>query len=56
MHSMKWHEKQIDPTGWYISEKLDGMRAFWDGKHLFSKQGAIYFLKREYMCLYRKHD
>jgi len=25
----KWEEK-IDPTGWWISEKLDGMRAFWD--------------------------
>jgi len=21
----------IDPTGWYMSEKLDGMRCFWDG-------------------------
>src|SRR5437764_12597307 len=21
-----------DPTGWWLSEKLDGVRAFWDGK------------------------
>lgn len=25
----KW-EEHIDPAGWWISEKLDGMRAFWD--------------------------
>jgi DNA ligase-1 len=25
----KWEEK-LDPTGWWISEKLDGMRAYWD--------------------------
>ena len=22
----------VDPTGWWLSEKLDGVRAFWDGK------------------------
>lgn len=25
----KW-EAHVDPTGWWISEKLDGMRAYWD--------------------------
>mmetsp|Transcript_82166 Transcript_82166/g.129402 ORF Transcript_82166/g.129402 Transcript_82166/m.129402 type:complete len:643 (+) Transcript_82166:44-1972(+) len=25
----KW-EEHVDPTGWWISEKLDGMRAYWD--------------------------
>jgi len=25
----KWEER-IDPTGWWLSEKLDGMRAYWD--------------------------
>lgn len=36
----KWEEK-VDPTGWWISEKLDGMRAFWDParKCLFSRLG-----------------
>lgn len=35
---MKQHYLQLahnydgrDPTGWYLSEKLDGQRAFWDG-------------------------
>ncbi|WFD32744.1 hypothetical protein MSPP1_003795 [Malassezia sp. CBS 17886] len=29
----------IDPAGWWISEKLDGVRAFWDGKQLWSRRG-----------------
>ncbi|KAJ8292530.1 DNA ligase [Rhodotorula toruloides] len=29
--------KKQDPTGWWISEKLDGVRAFWDGKALWSR-------------------
>lgn len=28
-----------DVTGWLVSEKLDGVRAYWDGKHLVSRQG-----------------
>src|SRR5215211_5227930 len=24
----------IDPTGWWLSEKLDGVRAYWDGQQL----------------------
>ena len=29
----------INPTGYLLSEKLDGVRAFWDGKQFFSRQG-----------------
>ena len=28
-----------DPKGWWMSEKLDGLRAYWDGKHFFSRLG-----------------
>jgi DNA ligase-1 len=28
-----------DPTGWHFSEKLDGVRAIWDGKRLISRLG-----------------
>src|SRR5712675_837399 len=24
-------DNAIDPTGWWLSEKLDGVRAYWDG-------------------------
>jgi len=28
-----------DPTRWWISEKLDGVRAYWDGRDFYSRQG-----------------
>jgi DNA ligase-1 len=27
----------IDPAGWWLSEKLDGVRAYWDGKQFLSR-------------------
>ena len=29
----------IDPTGWWVSEKYDGLRGYWDGRQLWSRQG-----------------
>src|SRR6516162_3268653 len=31
-----------DPTGWWLSEKLDGVRAFWDGKQFLSRLGNTF--------------
>lgn len=28
-----------DPTGWWMSEKLDGVRAYWDGEKFISRLG-----------------
>jgi DNA ligase-1 len=33
-----WDNAQ-DLTGWWISEKLDGVRAYWDGQQFLSRQG-----------------
>lgn len=33
----------LDPTGYWMSEKLDGVRAFWTGTHFLSRQGNRYF-------------
>ncbi|HEY4330841.1 MAG TPA: DNA ligase [Phycisphaerae bacterium] len=32
----------LDPKGWWLSEKLDGVRAYWDGKQILSRLGNIY--------------
>jgi DNA ligase-1 len=32
----------LDLTGWWLSEKLDGVRAYWDGKQFLSRQGNRY--------------
>lgn len=34
----KW-ETDHDPTGWWMSEKLDGIRAYWDGTTFISRLG-----------------
>lgn len=36
--AQQWTEA-TDPTGYLMSEKLDGMRAYWYGKKLWSRSG-----------------
>jgi len=31
-----------DPTGWFISEKLDGVRAYWNGTNFYSRNGLLF--------------
>jgi DNA ligase-1 len=33
---------EVDPTGWWMSEKLDGVRAYWDGKTFRTRLGGTY--------------
>ncbi len=35
-------DKQTDLSGWWMSEKLDGVRAYWDGKQFLSRLGNVY--------------
>jgi len=39
MLAQTWRTEQ-DPTGWWMSRKLDGARAVWDGARLLSRNGA----------------
>jgi len=36
------YSEDTNITGWYMSEKLDGVRAFWDGENLISRGGKIF--------------
>jgi DNA ligase-1 len=38
MLAQKWDAK-LDPTGWWMSGKLDGVRGYWDGKNFYSRLG-----------------
>jgi len=38
---LKTYDGSQDVTGWLMSEKLDGMRAIWDGNILKSRQGNL---------------
>ncbi len=35
-------DNETDLTDWWMSEKLDGVRAWWDGQKFLSRQGNIY--------------
>jgi len=35
--------EDLDPTGWHVSEKLDGVRGYWNGKDFISRQGNIFY-------------
>ncbi len=32
-------QKAADPGGWWMSEKFDGVRGYWDGQRMFTRQG-----------------
>jgi DNA ligase-1 len=34
-------KSSIDPTGWWMSEKYDGLRGYWDGQKLWSRKGNL---------------
>jgi len=39
---LKSFDSNIDVNGWVMSEKLDGVRAYWNGMHLISRQGNVF--------------
>ena len=36
-------DNAADLSDWWMSEKLDGVRAYWDGKQFLSRHGNIYY-------------
>ena len=39
LQSANWDPQQQDPTGWWMSEKYDGVRAYWTGSKMVSRSG-----------------
>ena len=37
------YTEQMNVCGWLMSEKLDGVRGYWDGKNLLSKNGTVFY-------------
>src|SRR4051794_34715468 len=35
-------DNAADLAGWWMSEKLDGVRAYWDGRQFLSRQGNLF--------------
>lgn len=38
---LKQYDNKQDVSGWLMSEKLDGIRAYWDGSKLLTRQGNL---------------
>ena len=39
---LKKYQEDMNVSGWYMSEKLDGVRAYWDGENLISRNGKVF--------------
>jgi len=37
------YDDEIDPKGWFMSEKLDGVRCFWNGSNMYSRNGNLFY-------------
>ena len=37
------YSEQVDVSGWLMSEKLDGVRGYWDGQQMLSKNGNRFY-------------
>lgn len=42
-----------DPTGWWMSEKLDGVRAYWDGEKMISRLGNKFYAPERFLYHFR---
>ena len=42
-------------SSWYMSEKLDGVRAYWDGKYLISRSGKVFTTPSFFLKDFPKH-
>ena len=39
-----------DPKGWLMSEKLDGVRCYWDGSQMFTRNGNRIYAPSEWIA------
>lgn len=52
----KWDENKDDPTGWWISEKYDGLRGFWNGTEFRSRLGNKFYAPEYFTKDFPKTD
>ena len=44
MLAEKYDEEDFSKVqGWYMSEKLDGVRCFWNGSSMYSRNGKLFY-------------
>ena len=50
------YSDDINVTNWYMSEKLDGVRAYWDGEKLISRSGKVFTTPTFFTKEFPKHE
>ena len=43
MLAQNYDPEKHDPTGWLMSEKLDGVRCYWNGSTMYTRNGNPFF-------------
>jgi DNA ligase-1 len=41
MTATEWSITSMNPTGWWMTEKYDGMRLYWNGTTFYTRQGNV---------------
>ncbi|MFT7004970.1 MAG: DNA ligase-1 [Sulfurimonas sp.] len=49
------YTQDTNVTSWYMSEKLDGVRAYWDGEKLISRGGKVFAVPSFFTKAFPKH-
>ena len=42
------YDESVDVSGWLMSEKYDGVRGYWNGQRMLSKNGKQFFPPAEF--------
>jgi DNA ligase 1 len=48
MLAQTYDAERDDPSGWLMSEKLDGVRCYWNGSNLYTRNGNKIFAPKEW--------
>ena len=48
MLAHNYDPERDDPTGWLMSEKLDGVRCYWNGKNMYTRNGNPFYAPDEW--------
>jgi DNA ligase-1 len=43
MLAQSYDPEKNDPTGWLMSEKLDGVRCYWNGSAMYTRNGNLFY-------------
>ena len=48
MLAQNYDPEKHDPTGWLMSEKLDGVRCYWNGKDMYTRTGKPFYAPKSF--------